>query len=45
MDLLDDQVVFIKGFFKDTLPDAPIEQLAILRLDGDLYESTMDGIS
>lgn len=39
--LLDDQVVFLQGWFRDTLPAAPIEKLAILRLDGDLYESTM----
>ena len=39
--LLDDQVVFLKGWFRDTLPAAPIEKLAILRLDGDLYESTI----
>jgi hypothetical protein len=42
--LLDDQVRFLKGWFKDTLPTAPIEKLAILRLDGDMYESTMDGL-
>lgn len=42
--LLDNQVVFLKGWFKDTLPTAPIEKLAILRLDGDLYESTMDAL-
>lgn len=42
--LLDDQVRFLKGWFKDTLPRAPIERLAILRLDGDLYESTMDAL-
>jgi hypothetical protein len=42
--LLDDQVRFLKGWFKDTLPVAPIERLAILRLDGDLYESTMDAL-
>ena len=40
--LLDGQVKFLKGWFKDTLPVAPLEKLAILRLDGDLYESTMD---
>jgi O-methyltransferase len=40
--LLDDQVRFLRGWFKDTLPDAPIRQLAVLRIDGDLYESTMD---
>jgi O-methyltransferase len=39
--LLDDQVFFLKGWFKDTLPHAPIEKLALLRLDGDLYESTI----
>jgi O-methyltransferase len=43
--LLDDQVVFLKGWFKDTLPSAPIRQLAVARLDGDMYESTMDAIS
>ena len=41
-DLLDDQVRFLKGWFKDTLPTAPIETLAILRLDGDMYQSTME---
>jgi O-methyltransferase len=38
--LLDDQVRFLPGWFRDTLPAAPIRELAILRLDGDLYEST-----
>lgn len=42
--LLDDQVKFLKGWFRDTLPHAPMEKLAIMRLDGDLYESTMDGL-
>jgi O-methyltransferase len=42
--LLDDQVRFLKGWFKDTLPAAPIKQLAVVRLDGDMYESTMDGL-
>jgi O-methyltransferase/8-demethyl-8-(2,3-dimethoxy-alpha-L-rhamnosyl)tetracenomycin-C 4'-O-methyltransferase len=42
--LLDEQVVFLKGWFKDTLPQAPVTQIAILRLDGDMYESTMDGL-
>lgn len=40
--LLDDQVKFLKGWFKDTMPNAPIEKLSILRLDGDMYESTID---
>ena len=43
--LLDEQVVFLKGWFRDTLPNAPIERIAILRLDGDLYESTMDAFA
>lgn len=43
--LLDDQVVFLKGWFKDTLPTAPIEKLAVLRLDGDMYGSTMDTLT
>ncbi len=42
--LLDDQVRFLEGRFRDSLPDAPMERLAIVRLDGDMYESTMDGL-
>jgi hypothetical protein len=42
--LLDDQVRFLKGWFRDTLPTAPIDRLAILRLDGDLYESTIQAL-
>ena len=42
--LLDDQVRFLEGWFRDTLPNAPIEELAVLRLDGDMYESTMDAL-
>jgi hypothetical protein len=39
--LLDEQVCFLEGWFKDTLPAAPIKQLSLLRLDGDMYESTI----
>jgi hypothetical protein len=42
--LLDDRVRFVKGWFRDTLADAPVGQLAVLRLDGDLFESTMDAL-
>ena len=42
--LLDGQVKFLKGWFKDTFPKAPIQKLAILRVDADLYESTMDAL-
>jgi len=39
--LLDSHVRFVKGFFSDTLP-GPIGKLSILRVDADLYASTMD---
>ncbi|AGB20789.1 Macrocin-O-methyltransferase (TylF) [Mycobacterium sp. JS623] len=42
--LLDDKVRFLPGWFKDTLHDAPIERIAVLRLDGDLYESTIQAL-
>lgn len=42
--LLDEHVRFLPGWFKDTLATAPVEQLAILRLDGDLYQSTMEAL-
>jgi len=41
-DLLDDQVVFLKGWFRDTMPTVTSERIAVLRLDGDMYESTID---
>jgi len=43
--LLDDQVRFLKGWFSETLPSAPIDRLAVIRLDGDMYESTMDALT
>ncbi|MEJ7833502.1 MAG: TylF/MycF family methyltransferase [Nocardioides sp.] len=43
-DLLDDDVRFLVGWFSDTLASAPIEQLSVLRLDGDMYSSTMDAL-
>jgi hypothetical protein len=43
-DLLDERVKFLVGWFKDTLPSAPINSIAVLRLDGDMYESTMDAL-
>lgn len=44
-DLLDSQVRFLKGWFKDTLPHAPIGKIAIARLDGDMYSSTMESLT
>jgi len=43
-DLLDDQVQFLVGWFKDTLPNAPVERLSLMRLDGDMYESTIQAL-
>ena len=42
LDLLDDQVRFLMGWFEDTLPNAGIDRIAVLRADGDMYKSTMD---
>jgi O-methyltransferase len=38
--LLDEQVVFVKGLFSDMLPSLSAGPFALLRLDGDMYEST-----
>jgi O-methyltransferase len=43
--LLDENVKFLKGWFKDTLPTAPVSKIAVLRLDGDMYESTIDALT
>ena len=44
--LLDAQVRFLKGWFRDTLPTIPETQsFAVIRLDGDLYESTWDALT
>lgn len=43
--LLDEQVVFLVGWFRDTLPKLTNEQFAVIRLDGDMYESTMDALT
>lgn len=42
--LLDDNVKFLQGWFSQTLACAPIEKLAVCRLDGDMYASTMDAL-
>ncbi|MDQ1391530.1 MAG: O-methyltransferase [Acidimicrobiaceae bacterium] len=43
--MLDRQVRFLAGWFSDTLADAPIERLAVLRVDCDMYGSTIDVLS
>ncbi len=42
--LLDDDVRFVKGWFSDTLPGLHDERWALIRLDGDMYRSTMDSL-
>lgn len=42
--LLDDRVRFVEGWFSDTLPELRDRTWALVRLDGDLYESTIDGL-
>ena len=42
--LLDDRVRFVEGWFSESLPALSGETWSVVRLDGDLYESTMDGL-
>jgi O-methyltransferase len=42
--LLDDRVRFLEGWFSETLPTVRDRTWSIVRLDGDMYESTMDGL-
>jgi O-methyltransferase len=42
--LLDDQVEFVAGWFRDTLPSLREHRWSLIRLDGDLYESTTDSL-
>ena len=39
--LLDENVCFIEGFFENSLKTANINKLSLLRLDGDMYSSTI----
>lgn len=43
--LLDDRVVFVPGWFRDTLPALAGHQWSVIRLDGDMYESTLDALT
>ncbi len=43
--LLDDRVQFLPGWFRDTLPAAPIEALALLRLDCGMYQGTDEALT
>jgi O-methyltransferase len=43
--LLDERVVFVEGWFADTLTDAPTARLALLRIDADTYAGTRDALT
>lgn len=43
--LLDDQVRFVEGWFQDTLPGLADRKWSLIRLDGDMYDSTMDALT
>lgn len=45
MGLLDARVEFVNGYFQDTLPSVPVREIAVLRLDADFYNSTMDALT
>ncbi len=42
--LLDERVHFLEGLFADTLPGVSDRTWAVVRLDGDMYGSTMDAL-
>ena len=42
--LLDDRVRFVEGWFADTLAALSAETWSVIRLDGDLYSSTMEAL-
>jgi hypothetical protein len=42
--LLDEQVLFLEGFFRETLPTMRNRTFALIRLDGDMYESTIQAL-
>lgn len=42
--LLDEQVRFLEGWFSETLPTVADVRWSLIRLDGDMYESTLDAL-
>jgi hypothetical protein len=42
--LLDDKVRFLEGWFEDTLPTLAGRTWSVIRLDGDLYQSTIEAL-
>ena len=42
--LLDDQVKFVKGWFRETLAKLTEHEWAVIHLDGDMYQSTFEAL-
>lgn len=42
--LLNDRIQFVQGAFRDAIPGAGIESVALLRVDADSYVSTLDAL-
>lgn len=42
--LLDERVVFVPGYFNVSLPAAPTQQVALIHVDADAYDSVMDAL-
>jgi len=42
MNAVNDRLIVVKGWFRNTIPVSPIQKISFLRLDGDLFESTWD---
>lgn len=43
--LFDNNLVFVEGFFEETLPRLDVGPFALLRLDGDMYSSTITSLN
>lgn len=41
----EDKVILVKGWFEETLPILPTKKISILRLDGDMYSSTIAALN
>merc|ERR1712187_256049 len=39
------RINILEGWFNETLPNAPIKRISFLRLDGDIFASTWQGLN
>ena len=42
--MLDDRVVFVPGYFNESLRSAPAEKYSVIHIDGDAYDSVVDAL-